>query len=138
LTQVQQATVRAAQQVAGGNRTASQAIEQATALAAQMAEPPGQEGSPSQVGGAVQQGGFVENPPPQPGAVQPADEPPEGVAGTPDSPDQAAEADRRRFVEEPWLLELPPEVRAAIRANVQRRPPRGYEERLQRYFKNID
>ena len=27
---------------------------------------------------------------------------------------------------------------AAIRANSNRRPPRGYEDRLQRYFKNID
>ncbi len=45
---------------------------------------------------------------------------------------------RPRTREEPWIAELPPEVRGAIRANSQRRPPRGYEERLQRYFKNID
>lgn len=114
------------------------AEELAAALAASMAEPPSQEGLPSPTGGAVQQGGLVENQPPQPGPVQQADEPPEGVAGTPDSPDQAVGTDRRRFVEEPWLVELPPEVRAAIRANAGRRAPRGYEERLQRYFKNID
>ncbi len=42
------------------------------------------------------------------------------------------------FADEPWFLELPPEVRNAMRANAQRRPPRGYEEKLQRYFRNID
>ncbi len=88
--------------------------------------------------GAVQPGQFVENQPPQHGAIQPDTEPPEGVSRTPDSPDQSAENRQRQFIEEPWMLQLPSEVRAAIRANSQRRAPRGYEERLQRYFKNID
>jgi hypothetical protein len=42
------------------------------------------------------------------------------------------------FANEPWFLELPPEVRQAMRANAQQRPPRGYEDKLNRYFKNID
>jgi hypothetical protein len=54
------------------------------------------------------------------------------------TPGSDAEAARRRESDEPWFAKLPPEVRAAIRANSERRPPRGYEERLQRYFKNLD
>ena len=39
---------------------------------------------------------------------------------------------------DPWLARLPPEVRSAIRANSQRTPPRGYEERMHKYFRNIE
>lgn len=38
----------------------------------------------------------------------------------------------------PWFAKLPPELRQAIRANGQARAPRGYEERLQQYFQNVD
>ena len=141
LTQLQQATVQAAQQVAGRNRMANEPIQQAMALAASMSQP----GQPSQVsspdptgGGAAQQGQFVQNQPHQAGQLQQADDPPEGVNGTPDSRNQDAETRQRRLIEAPWVLELPPELRAAIRASSQRRPPRGYEERLERYFRNID
>ena len=140
LIQLQQATMQAAQEVAGQPGTANEPIEQATALAAAMAEAQesSQTSSPLAMGGgAAQQGQFVENAPPQPGPLQEAGEPPEGVDGTPDS-SQDAETRQRRLLEEPWVMQLPPEVRAAIRAGSQRRPPRGYEERLERYFKNID
>jgi hypothetical protein len=40
--------------------------------------------------------------------------------------------------EEPWLIRLPPEMRKAIRARAQRPAPRGYEERLKRYFEGVD
>jgi len=40
----------------------------------------------------------------------------------------------RAFAEEPWFAKLPPELRAAIQAKTRRRAPRGYEERLRRYF----
>jgi hypothetical protein len=36
--------------------------------------------------------------------------------------------------EEPWMAKLPPELRKAMKANAQQRPPRGYEELLRRYF----
>ena len=32
------------------------------------------------------------------------------------------------------MAKLPPEMRKAIKANAQQRPPRGYEELLRRYF----
>lgn len=40
--------------------------------------------------------------------------------------------------EQPWVAKLPAELRQAIRAEAQRPAPRGYEERLRNYFKNID
>ena len=49
-----------------------------------------------------------------------------------------AEPGDRRFLESPWFAKLPPELRNAIRNNAQRRPPRGYEERLKRYFESMD
>jgi hypothetical protein len=49
-----------------------------------------------------------------------------------------SDAAARKFKEEPWVAKLPPHLRQAIRANSQRRAPRGYEQRLQRYFENVD
>jgi hypothetical protein len=49
-----------------------------------------------------------------------------------------AEAAEKSFEREPWFAKLPPEMRKAIRAKSQRRAPRGYEEKLDRYFQNID
>jgi hypothetical protein len=43
----------------------------------------------------------------------------------------------RAVREEAWFAKLPPELRQAIRARPVRRAPRGYEERLQRYFESI-
>jgi hypothetical protein len=65
--------------------------------------------------------------------------PPVTQAGqlTPDSK-REAEAGNKQFLDEPWFAKLPPEMRSAIRNNSSRRPPRGYEERLQRYFENKD
>jgi hypothetical protein len=88
-------------------------------------------------GGVSQSGSWVENQPPQEmGLTEPPEELPEGTA-TPDS-DKDAEAGAQQFVEEPWFAKLPPELRDAIRNNARRRPPRGYEERLQRYFESMD
>ncbi len=38
----------------------------------------------------------------------------------------------------PWFARLPAELRSAIRNNSRRRPPRGYEQRLRRYFEDVD
>jgi hypothetical protein len=45
---------------------------------------------------------------------------------------------RMPAADEPWMAKLPAELRNAIRAEAQRPAPRGYEERLRNYFKNID
>lgn len=37
-----------------------------------------------------------------------------------------------------WFTRLPPAVREAIRSRVRQRAPRGYEDRLRRYFESVD
>ena len=44
----------------------------------------------------------------------------------------------RKLEQQPWFAKLPPELRAAIRADSQRRAPRAYEERLRRYFQSVE
>lgn len=44
----------------------------------------------------------------------------------------------RSFEKQPWFTKLPPGVQQSIRASVRRSPPPGYEERLRRYFENVD
>ena len=44
----------------------------------------------------------------------------------------------RSFEKEPWFTKLPPGTQQAIRASVRRAPPPGSEDRLRRYFENID
>ncbi|MGE0760071.1 MAG: hypothetical protein AB7F89_06115 [Pirellulaceae bacterium] len=40
----------------------------------------------------------------------------------------------RRYERDPWFLQLPPALQEAVRGGARRPPPRGYEERLRRYF----
>ena len=49
-----------------------------------------------------------------------------------------AALEKRPAGDEAWMAKLPPELRNAIRAEAQRPAPRGYEERLRNYFKNVD
>ena len=44
----------------------------------------------------------------------------------------------RGIESEAWFVKLPLEVQKAMRASTRSRPPRGYEERLKRYFESID
>jgi hypothetical protein len=37
-----------------------------------------------------------------------------------------------------WFAKLPPELRNAIRSSAKGQAPRGYEERLRRYFQNVE
>ena len=58
----------------------------------------------------------------------------------PATPDSTADAatDPKQLLDQPWTAKLPPELRSAIRSNSNRRPPRGYQERLQRYYENME
>jgi hypothetical protein len=70
--------------------------------------------------------------------LQPTDRQAQGDARTGDAANPGPEGKDREGAEKPWMAELPPEVREALRVNSQQRPPRGYEEILRRYFKNLD
>jgi hypothetical protein len=50
----------------------------------------------------------------------------------------AAEAKARDLTREPWFAKLPPDLQRAIQAKARSRAPKGYEERLRRYFENVD
>ncbi|MBN2473239.1 MAG: hypothetical protein JXB62_01425 [Pirellulales bacterium] len=143
----------------GGQPLANEPIREASQLAAAMAgmpagmpilgmpmpgsmpipgmPMPGLPSSQSSPGGVSLAGSQVLNAPPTEMGTQPEpDQIPDGRA-TPDSPRDAEPAERA-FLDDPWFARLPPELRKAIRNNSQRRPPRGYEERLNRYFQSID
>ncbi len=49
----------------------------------------------------------------------------------------ANQADRR-FEKDPWFAKLPPALRGAIQSKSRGKAPRGYEERLKRYFESVD
>lgn len=104
-----------------------------------MGDSPSPEGSASasaRKGGAVQKGPASPNQKSPPGELQTA---------------EAAQADSRGKLTaegtqpggvfpggaEVWMARLPPELRSAIQARSRRLAPRGYEERLKRYFENV-
>jgi hypothetical protein len=89
-------------------------------------------------GGTAKSGGPSDNPDTPPGEAQVKAGPQPGDSRTDTDLAHQAEADAKKFKEEPWVAKLPPELRKAMRAKSQRRAPRGYEERLQRYFENVD
>jgi hypothetical protein len=48
------------------------------------------------------------------------------------------DAEVKKLADESWFAKLPPELRQAMRARAQRRAPKGYEERLERYFQSAE
>ena len=68
------------------------------------------------------------NPVGTPRGLVPFSATPQAGSPTGDSKEDS-EAAEKKFQDEAWFAKLPPEVRAAIRSNSQRRPPRGYDER---------
>ena len=55
-----------------------------------------------------------------------------------DKDQQDADAAKRKFEADPWFAKLPPSLRSAIQSKSRNKAPRGYEERLKRYFESID
>jgi len=88
-------------------------------------------------GGMARSGQQVRNQSAPESPLQPRDRQPQGDTRTGDAANPGP-AGPERPGEKPWMAELPPEVRDALRVNSARRPPRGYEEILRRYFKNLD
>lgn len=51
---------------------------------------------------------------------------------------QDSDAAARKLEGEPWFAKLPPSLRTAIQSKARGKAPRGYEERLRRYFESVD
>jgi hypothetical protein len=55
-----------------------------------------------------------------------------------DLANQDASAAALKLKNEAWFAKLPPSLQAAIQAKARGKAPRGYEERLRRYFESVD
>jgi len=115
----------AASLAARQQRLARSAAEQAAATA-QRAQAQAEAAKKPQRGDSRQK--------PAPSGPRPA----QSDARGPTAPESTQRPEPQALREDPWFAKLPPEVRSAIRANAQRSPPRGYEERLRKYFQNIE
>ena len=117
---VQQALEQAAASLAARR----QAIEQAQQSARQQAQDdqPGAQPQPDQKDGL----------PVAKGGPRPIDSDARSAAANAASERAAARVPES----DPWFAKLPPEVRKAMRTSAASAPPRGYEERMQRYFQN--
>ena len=51
---------------------------------------------------------------------------------------QDAASAAKKFEKEPWFAKLPPSLRSAIQSKSRGKTPRGYEERLKRYFESVE
>jgi hypothetical protein len=87
-------------------------------------------------GGAAKSGETAANQP------QPDGDPMPTPATDADSRGELASQDAAvgnlKFEGEPWFANLPPGLKAAIQAKARGKAPRGYEERLRRYFESVE
>lgn len=137
-----------AQQIAGAAANAAAAKAMAAGQASNSAsegqsDQPGQgesaEGSPSSMskkGGAVKSGKAAQN---KTQETNDADSPQNVKPGERgELANQDAVGTGQRLENEPWFARLPPTLRSAIQAKARGKAPRGYEERLKRYFESVD
>jgi len=89
-------------------------------------------------GGGVIGGGIVQNQGVREGPLEAEQPIQQRDSRTPDAGPRDVKAVPWGILDEPWFGRLPPELRKAIRSDARRRAPRGYEERLRRYFESID
>lgn len=142
-----------AQQIAGAQALAQAAAAQAAAPAqsGQPGQPlpgqgqiPGQAQAPmpGQASALASKGGVSTSGDTSNNQAAPEGELELAPAAEGDSRSQAAGADsaaaKLKFADEPWFAKLPPSLRGAIQAKARGKAPRGYEERLRRYFESVD
>src|SRR5690606_14750724 len=98
---------------------------------------PGKSSSQANVGGSPTDSGDGENTAAPDSPLELQEGPQESDSRTASS-SHDAKVKGRNFEREPWFAKLPPDLRKAIQAKPRREAPRGYEERLKRYFENIE
>jgi hypothetical protein len=98
----------------------------------------GQTSSEGGGGGGSRGGNLALNQGTQDGPLVLLPEPSSSDSRTPGRSAHDSAATRGGSRAEPWFARLPPQLRRAIRSRAGHRAPRGYEERLRRYFESID
>lgn len=96
---------------------------------------PGQTG-PTAKGGSPMNGDTSNNPDAEKGELQNEATAPGDSRG--EKSDQDSDAKAQKFTKEPWFAKLPPALQNAIQAKARGKAPKGYEERLRRYFESLD
>jgi hypothetical protein len=137
-----------AKQIAGPQATAAAASAMAAAMKGQgkgkagqgqgESETPreGEASSTAKKGGAAKGGKTASNQKPDKGELQQADAPDADSRGQLGG--EGSGSGSLKIESEAWFAKLPESLRSAIQARTRGRAPRGYEERLRRYFESVD
>ena len=115
----------------------AQGGQQPSASQGESPQGPSGQTSTSGDGGTPRGGANEENAERQQGPLQAANQR-EGTDNRSEDGNPSANVAAREYEQPPWFAKLPPELREAMQVEMQRRPPRAYEERLRRYFQSID
>ncbi len=101
---------------------------------------PGQQAqtSPAGSGGNTRGGEATDNVARQDGPLEAGQQGADGTDNRTGDNGQGANVASRDYAQPPWFAKLPAELREAMQIEMQRRPPRAYEERLRRYFQSIE
>jgi hypothetical protein len=97
---------------------------------------PGPTSPVAAAGGISEKGQPTNNQIAPPGELQLQPDP-KGDSRTADDK-QETDIKLKTFQQEPWFAKLPPALQKALLGRSRTRAPRGYEERLRRYFESID
>jgi hypothetical protein len=73
-----------------------------------------------------------------PDATAPATTPAQQASRSGSEKSSDVPAGKQDLKNQPWFARLPPDVQKAIRSSSERPAPRGYEDRLRKYFENTD
>jgi hypothetical protein len=134
-----------AKQIAGQEANAAAATAMAAAMQGQGqpgqsqgkadAEKPGEQAAKGQKGKGGKPGDTASDQPPENGD---AEKGPMDTDGRAKAPGADVIAGPGSVQNESWFSKLPPQIRSAIQGKARSQPPRGYEERLRRYFESVD
>lgn len=143
-----QAAAEAAGQAASGQPGSPSSAQGPAASQAQSPMGEGQPGqsqaqspmpgdpSAAKTGGAASGSKSAQNPDAQPGELE--NTPAAQADSRGEKADQDSTATAQKYEREPWFAKLPPALQNAIQAKARGKAPRGYEERLRRYFESVD
>ena len=111
---------------------------QAEPASSELADIPMAAGAAAE-GGAESKGklGASENEGPQDGPVKVVEAKTDGDSRVPGGRGKDTEVPRIGSQQSPWVTTLPKSVQQAIKSGNKRTLPRGYEDRLKRYFNSI-